>query len=208
MGVRACLFLTVTLLSCNSVTQPTRSVEAASPIEAEAATKFGFEMRLPSDLEDSGWRTYSWEPTRELIDSYRTVHFRRLLTLVVEEIDTLGITGLVSTERGYEVQAGAGSPRIVLHVFEDLPEFSFSSLADTIRSVSHEVVDWELNGVHVKELIPQTADGNWNLRGYPHASTHVPRLIAREHGFLFCFNYWVGDDIGDIEWIVSTFQVN
>lgn len=95
---------------------------------------------------------------------------------------------------------------MILNVYADRPEYSFAQIADTVRALSHEVQDWDLNGTHVKELIPLDGRGNWNLRGYPHATNFVPRLIARENGYLYFFNYWVAGDIRSIERIVSTFR--
>ena len=194
-------------VACSPIDQPTSSELGSVIIEPEAGRKFGFQLSLRLDLVEMGWKAYSLEHSPKLRDSFRTVHMNRLLTLVVERPDTLGNTGLVANQYGgYDLRMGAGDPRIILHVYDDLPRFSFSTLVDTVRSVSHEVLDWELNGIFVKELVPLTATGNYNLGGFPHATTHVPRLIARGNGFLFFFNYWVGDDTFELETIVSTFE--
>lgn len=198
----------ICLLSCGQIEQPTDFQQELTVVEPDAGHEYGFEIRVPESLIQEGWKTYSHEHSPKLRDSFRTVHFDRRLTLVIERPDTMGNVGVVASPRGgYEIQQGAGDPKIILHVYEDLPRFSFDELVDTVRAVSHEVAEWDLNGTHVKELIPQTGRGNYNLGGFPHATTHVPRLIVRGNGLLFFFNYWVNHDIRSIETIVSTFRL-
>ena len=68
------------------------------------------------------------------------------------------------------------------------------------RYVGHEVLDWTLNGVHVKELFGS------HPGIYGHTGDDVPHIIARENGFLYCI-YYSEHGLNEALDVVSGFRV-
>lgn len=67
--------LTTLAIACGQIASPTDNA-ADIPVESTDTRRFGFGLSIPGDLADTGWRAYSVTPSREWIDSYRTMQFR------------------------------------------------------------------------------------------------------------------------------------
>ncbi len=195
-GLTLCALLTT--LACGPVDQPLSSAPSQA-VEVEASSRFGFELRLPNEFLDDGWGAYSVVQADGAWDRYRSLKLFRRYALVVAapprtEAGVAGSLPRIET---------SSHPVMELRVYEDVPELTFGAIADTIRHLSFGISDWDLNGTHVKEI---HVDDSVAPTGYAHTSTDVPRIIAKENGFIYAF-YYEGYLV-EAERILSGFRTN
>lgn len=207
--VRVCAVFGV--LACGPADRPLSPVQA---VEQEATSRFGFELRLPSEFLDKGWEVTSWEPPDGEWDRYRSLRLYRQFVLQVSAPprdeayqfttdggSTVGIGTISWSGDGSPPIAGAiARPVMELRLYGDIPGLTFDAITDTIRHVSFGVTDWDLNGTHVKEI-----DVDDFIR-YGHTNTDVPRIIAKVNGFIYAF-YYEGYLV-EAERILSGFRTN
>ena len=171
-------------VACHPIDSPLSSLPSQA-VEQEAASRFGFELRMPIRFSSDGWETYSWEAREGAWDRYRSLRLvRRFVLVVAGPLSEVGGTLAYRTSPdGGEIVSNT-KPVLQLRVYNDVPHLSFEELADTIRYVGHAVNNWTLNGTPIKEIVHSRANG------YAHASGSIPSIVARGNGFLYFFDYF------------------
>lgn len=181
-GTTFCAILVA--VACQPIDSPFSSLPSRA-VEQEAASRFGFELRVPIKFANDGWEAYSWEVREGAWDRYRSLRLiRRFVLVVAGPLSEVGGTiGVRSSADGGDI-VGNTKPVLQLRVYNDVPHLSFEELADTIRYLGHTVNDWTLNGTQIKEIVHSRANG------YAHASASIPSIVARGNGYLYFFDYF------------------
>jgi hypothetical protein len=188
-------------LSCGRVPIDSAETVKAELVEQNKTREFSFEIGIPKDLFDAGWRGYSFEMKPPFPDYYRAIQFNRLFVLAIGADKKDIIPPL--TNGNPDAQAG-----LMIYVYDrpsSIP--SFAELIDIVKSLEHKVNYWNLNGSVAAELEPLYGSGNIAYRKYPHATSYVPRLILSSDRFVYFLTYWQKHDIMDIQHIVGNFRL-